>query len=192
MAAVRKLRDLSEREAQRHLDKYVRDMPLRLRALQERACAECPRIRAEQLDRTAESLVPTWEFLVQHVERKLPSEFPPPDPWWLPEEPGEGVDPDLAEWADRIGLYVAACFKASFPDRGIRWKAAARDAADPRLANQPVLSGFARDFCPRLLVFELALRVPQGIHAGRTLCDAYDMWSDDVLPPRTSASQQPA
>lgn len=188
--SARKLRDLPEREAQRHLDKYVREMPVRVRALQERACAERTQVRPERFDRTAESLVAVWEWLVQHVNMKLPAEFPAPDPWWVPEEPDTAVDPDLVEWSDRIGLYVAQCFKGTFPDRGIRWKLCPAGCADAEVAHQPVLTGFTREFCPRLLVYGLAVRIPQGIHAGRTLCDAFEMWSDDVLPPRSAGPPQ--
>lgn len=179
------LRDCNERDATRHLDRYVREIPRRLGAMMDRACAERTQVRPETFTKTAESLVPLWEWFVQHVNMKLPSEFPPPDPWWTPEENGAKIDPDLAEWSDRIGLYVAACFKASFPERGIRWKACTDP--EPKLLRQPVLSGFRRPYCPRLLVYDLALKIPQGIHAGRTLCDAFEMWADDVLPKRESA-----
>lgn len=179
------LRDFHERDATRYLDRYVREIPKRLGAMIERACAERAQVRPELLNRSAESLVLLWEWLVQHVNLKLPGEFPTPDPWWTPEENGAAIDPDLAEWSDRIGLYVAACFKATYPDRGIRWKSCADP--DPKLLRQPVLSGFRRPFCPRLLVYDLALRIPQGIHAGRTLFDAFEMWSDDVLPKREGA-----
>lgn len=182
------LRDLPERDAQRCLDRYVREAPRRVAALLERVCAECPHIKPEQLDRGEESLVRVWEWLVQHHKRKLPPEFPPPDPWWLPGDPSAPADPDLAEWSDRIALYVAACFKAAFPDRGIRWRLGIESGLEPALRHQPLLSGFRAAMCPRLLVWDLAQRIPQGVHAGRTLCDAFQLWSDDVSPPRAGAA----
>ncbi len=185
--SVRTLRDLSERDAQRHLDRYVREIPARMRALHERACAERPHLKPDRFDRSAESLVAIWEWMVHHVTRKLPAEFPAPDPWWVPDEPGAAIDPDLVEWSDRIGLYVAHCFKGTYADRGIRWKLGS-GATDSAVLHQPVLSGFTAEFCPRLRVYELALKIPQGIHAGRMLCDAFEMWSDDVLPPRAAPS----
>ncbi len=182
MAAV--LRELPPRDAHRWLDRFVREAPRRIRALEERACAERPQIKPESFDRGEESLVRVWEWLVQHVNLKLPSEFPAPDPWWIPADPTSTIDPDLAEWSDRISLYVTACFKAAFPDRGIRWRLCTDSGVEPTLIHQPVLTGFHTLFCPRLLVYDLALKIPQGIQAGRTLCDAFQLWSDDVTPKR--------
>jgi hypothetical protein len=172
----------------RLLDRYVRDAPRRIQALQERACAERLQLRPEHFDRTAESLVRVWEWLVQHVNLKLPPEFPLPDPWWLPDDPSSAPDPDLAEWSDRISLYVAACFKTAFPDRGIRWRRCTEAGVEPALVNQPALSGFRTPFCPRLLVYDLARKVPQGVHAGRTLFDAFQLWSDGISPKRVGVS----
>lgn len=174
----RRLGDLTEREATRCLDIYVREAPRRIQALLERACAERAQIRPAQLDRTAESLVPLWEWLVQHAGMKLSAEFPPPDPLWLIVAEGAAIDSDLAEWSDRLGLYVATCFKTTFPERGIRWKLC--DDPAPELHFQPVLAGFRRPFCPRLLIYDLASRIPHGLTAGRALADAFEMWTEDL------------
>ena len=184
MAALQ--RDLPLRDAHRWLDRFVREAPRRIHALEERACAERVQIKPDSFDRSEESLVRVWEWLVQHVNLKLPAEFPAPEPWWVPADPTSTIDPDLAEWADRISLYVATCFKASFPDRGIRWRLCTDPGVEPTLVHQPVLTGFQTLFCPRLLVYDLALKIPQGIHAGRTLCDAFQLWADAVAPKRAA------